>query len=242
MRVRPFLPRLLLLSLLAGAPLGLRAQQGPGIRQEPPGITLQAQVDSPAAARPQEAVSLNVLGEPFRGSVAARVAILEYSDFDCSFCAKYAVEIYPLLDQAYIQTGKVKYFFRDLPDPGHPDALFKARVARCAGEQEKFWQAHDLLFKDQRPFDGPALIAFGEALGLLREPFNTCITSDRYLDAILQSSQSASRMRIYGTPAFLIGTLNEDGSLLRASKIFLGAESFLAFRNVLEELLMPAKK
>jgi len=201
-----------------------------------------ARAETPAAPMPPPSVSLNVHGEPFRGSAAARVAILEYSDFDCTYCAKYAAEIYPLLDHAYIQAGKVKYFFRDLPGPEHPNALFKARVARCAGDQGKFWEAHDRLFKDQRPFDGPGLVSFGEALGLERGPFNDCVTSDKYLEAIRRSSESAARIQIKGTPAFLIGTLSEDGSVLRATKVFLGAESFQAFRAVLDDLLNPAKK
>jgi protein-disulfide isomerase len=200
-----------------------------------------ARVDAPLAARPPEALTLNVFGEPFRGFASARVAILEFSDFDCSYCATYAREIYPLLDHAYIQAGKVKYFFRDLPGPEHPDALFKARVARCAGEQERFWEAHDQLFKDRHPFDGPGLTAFSSALGLDQASFNICIRSDRYLEAIRRSAEGASRMRINGTPAFLIGTLSEDGSVLKAAKVFMGAESYQAFRTVLDELLQPAK-
>jgi protein-disulfide isomerase len=204
--------------------------------KEPP-----ARVDAPTAARPPEPLTLNVFGEPFRGFASARVAILEFSDFDCSYCATYTRDIYPLLDHAYIQAGKVKYFFRDLPGPEHPNALFKARVARCAGEQEKFWEAHDQLFKDQRPFDGPGLTAFSNALGLDQASFNTCIRSDRYLEAIRRSAGGASRMRINGTPAFLIGTLSEDGSVLKATKIFLGTESFQTFRTVLDELLQQGK-
>ncbi len=95
------------------------------------------------------------------------MAILEYSDFDCSFCAKYATEIFPLIDQAYLQSGQVNYYFRDLPGPAHLNALSKARVARCAGEQDQFWGgAHDRLFRDQSPFDGPGMTAFAKALGL----------------------------------------------------------------------------
>ncbi|GLH74773.1 thioredoxin [Geothrix limicola] len=194
-------------------------------------------VESPATAKPQEILTLNVHGEPFKGSPLARVAILEYSDFDCSFCAKYASEIYPLIDHAYVQGGKVKYFFRDMPSPEHPNALFKARVARCAGEQDKFWEAHDQLFKDQRPFDGEGLARFRQSLGLEEAPFTACINSNRYLDAIQRSAMGASRMQIRGTPAFLIGTLSEDGNILTAKKVFLGAESYEAFRAALEELL-----
>jgi protein-disulfide isomerase len=256
--------------LLAFAPSGLGAQPHSDPQKKRAETSLQAQIDSlregqeklqreleglrallqeragrmdaPVAARTQEPITLNVFGEPFKGSAAARVAILEFSDFDCSFCAQYATEIFPLIDHAYIQAGQVKYFFRDLPGPEHLNALFKARVARCAGEQDQFWAAHDRLFRDQRPFDGPGLTAFSEALGLDRERFNACITSDRYLEAIQRSAMGASRMRINGTPAFLIGTLSEDGTVLKTVKVFLGAESFQAFRTVLDDLLKPQKQ
>ena len=204
-----------------------------------------ARVESPTAPKPQEMITVNVHGEPFKGSPFARVAILEYSDFDCSFCAKYATEIYPLLDQAYIKADKVKYFFRDLPGPEHLNAMFKARIARCAGDQDKFWEAHDQLFKDQSPFDTPRMTRFTQELGLDRTQFNACIASDRYLDAIQRSAAGASRMGINGTPAFIIGILSEDGSVLKAAKVFLGAESFNAFRTTLDDLLKsvepPAK-
>ena len=270
MHPRRLVPWIAIGCLLAFASLGLGAQPQPELQKKRPGTSLQAQIDSlregqeklqkeleglkalleeraarvdaPVAARPQEAMTLNVFGEPFKGSAGARVAILEYSDFDCSFCAKYATEIFPLIDHAYIQPGQVKYFFRDLPGPEHLNALFKARVARCAGEQNQFWGAHDRLFRDQRPFDGPGLIAFGKALGLDWERFNTCITSDQYLEAIQRSAMGASRMRIHGTPAFLIGTLSEDGTVLRAAKVFLGAESYQAFQSVLDDLLKPQKQ
>src|SRR5260221_459521 len=87
--------------------------------------------------------SAPVHGEPFRSDAHARVAIIEYSDFECPLCRQFARDVYPLIDAAYIHSGKVKYFFRDLPLPMHPHALPAARAARCAGEQGKFWEMHD---------------------------------------------------------------------------------------------------
>lgn len=85
--------------------------------------------------------------------------------------------------------------------------------------------------------DGPAMAAFIGAVGLEDAPFRACIASDRYTEAIQRSAGLAAGQRINGTPAFLLGVLSEDGSVIRASKIFLGAESFEAFRKVLDELL-----
>lgn len=191
-------------------------------------------------ARPPAAgvIRLNVLGEPFRGDARARVAIVEYSDFDCSHCAKYAAEVYPLLDRDYLQTQRIKYFFRDLPAPGVPVSLLKARVARCAGEQGKFWEMHDRLFRklsaapaDQEPG------ALAKSLSLDLEKFNVCLNSDRYHDAIQRNTVGARRMGITGTPAFLIGTVSEDGNFFQAAKQQLGGEKLEDFTVVLDELL-----
>lgn len=202
-------------------------------------VERSARMESPAIPKPLDLITVNVTGEPFKGSPLAGVAILEYSDFDCSYCATFATQIFPLLDHAYIKAGKVKYFFRDMPGPDHLNAMFKARVARCAGDQEHFWEAHDLLFKDQRPFDAPGLAQFAKTLGLDETQFNACISSDKYLDEIQRSAMSAKRMRITGTPAFVIGTLSEDGTVMSATKVVMGGESYEVFRKILDDLIKP---
>lgn len=206
----------------------------------------------PPAAGPTPAAlqSINVHGEPFRGAAGARVAILEYSDFDCSFCARYATQIYPKLDADYVQTGKVKYFFRDLPLPVHPDAPFKARIARCAAEQGKFWEVHDRLFADQRGLDAAGMAQLSHDLDLNAGALQACVASGRYADGIRLSARSAERLGIMGTPAFVVGTLSPDGQVLTAAKVLVGAPTYEGFRELLDGLLgaspaqakaMPAK-
>jgi protein-disulfide isomerase len=187
-------------------------------------------------------VSLNVHGEPFRGSDRARVAILEYSDFDCSFCARYAREVYPQIERHYVQSGRIKYFFRDLPAPGETNALHKARAARCAGEQGKFWELHDRLFATQSEPSGQDMTLLAKAVGLNTEKFNACLASGRYSENIRMSIAAAKRMGIYGTPAFLIGTVSEDGNFMRVMKILVGGESFDPIKASLDELLAEPRK
>jgi protein-disulfide isomerase len=194
----------------------------------------------PIAGKPPSDLTVNVYGEPFKGQSKARVAIMEYSDFDCSFCAKYATEIYPKIEAAYVKSGQVKYFFRDLPMQEHPTAFLKANIARCAGEQDRFWEAHDLLFKEQKTLSGNELSRLIQTLGLEGSSFTNCVGSEKYGAIIRRSAQSAERMKIRGTPAFLVGKLNEDGSMLQVTKVFFGAESFEAFKKVLDEVLAPA--
>lgn len=194
-----------------------------------------------AASPPQEAV-LPVGGEPFKGSPAARVAIIEYSDFECPFCGQYAREIFPRLDADYVKSGKVRYYFRDLPLPSHPRALAAALAARCAGEQGKFWEMHDSLFANQAALTPADLSRRAQALGLDEAKLNACITSGKYRENIRRSVAGAERMGINGTPAFFLGVVDPSGNTVRSSKLILGAEGYEAFKAALEQMLAAPQK
>ncbi len=182
-------------------------------------------------------ISVDIEGEPFRGSPGARVAIMEYSDFDCSHCARFVREIYPLIDQDYIRPGKMKYFFRDLPGPGDANALLKAKAARCAGEQGRFWEMHDRLFATQTENPAPDPMSHALALGLDVDKFNACLVSDRHLENVRLSIAGAKKVGIYGTPAFLVGTVGDDGKLLTVTKVLVGGESLAPLKAALDELI-----
>ena len=182
--------------------------------------------------------SVNVRGEPFRGTNTARVAIMEYSDFDCSFCGRYARNVFPQVDQDYIKSGKVRYYFRDLPEPNETNAWFKARVARCAGDEGKFWEMHDLLFITQSA-KGEEVTALAQTLGLNSEKLNECLSTEKYLVNIQRSVAGAKQMGLFGTPAFLIGKISEDGDFVWVKKVLVGAETYESLKSVLDELLAP---
>lgn len=196
-------------------------------------------VRSDALVRPDltKLVSLNVHGEPFRGDAKARIAMVEYSDFDCSYCAKYMKEVFRQVERDYIRPGKIRYFFRDLPAPGDTNALLKARIARCAGEQDKFWEVHDLLFAEPSMPIEQKLTMQGHGLGLDLDKLNQCVASGRYTENIERSAAGATRLGIRGTPAFVIGALSEDGDFLRSTNVLVGGENYDSIKSVLDILL-----
>jgi protein-disulfide isomerase len=201
-----------------------------------------ARTNSAAGSTPvPEVKSVNVRGEPFRGSNTAHVAIVEYSDFGCSYCGRYAREIFPHLDEDYIRPGKVRYYFRDLPEPKETNSWFKARAARCAGDQGKFWELHDLLFNAQSASD-KEVISFAQTLGLNAQEFNGCLSSEKYLVNIQRSVAGAKRMGLYGTPAFLIGTISEDGDFVWVKKVQVGAQTYQILKGILDQLLAATPK
>jgi protein-disulfide isomerase len=182
--------------------------------------------------------SVDVYGEPFDGTNVARIAIIEYSDFDCSFCAKYARTVFPRINQEYVKTGKIRYFFRDLPERDETNSWLKARAARCAGDQGKFWEMHDLLFAQQEnPIQDPTPLA--QTIGLDVEQFGKCFSTWKYVENIQRSAEGAKRMGIFGTPAFLIGPVTKDGDFVWVKKVLVGAQTYDTFKAVLDELLAP---
>ncbi len=102
-----------------------------------------------------------------KGNDRAHVAIIEFSDFQCSYCLGFVTQTLPQLDKDYIRSGKVKYFFRNLPlTPGHPNAFRAAEAGHCAAEQGKFWPAHDRFFANQETLNPNDWLPHARALGL----------------------------------------------------------------------------
>jgi len=184
---------------------------------------------------PQPPTTLNIQGENFRGDIAARIAIIEYADFECPYCREYERTAFPQLLSDYIQTGKVKYFYRDLPLPMHPYAMSAARAARCAGEQGKYWEMHDSLFAKQNALSAPALLDRAKTLDLDNGKFAECLSSDKFTEDIRKSVSYAQTLGIEGTPTFFIGTI--DGDTVNIKKAIQGGPPFEVFKTSLDALL-----
>jgi protein-disulfide isomerase len=186
--------------------------------------------------------TMSVNGELFRGEASAPVAIIEYGDIECPYCRRFKRDIYPQILDAYIKTGKVRFYYRDMPLPFHEHAMPAARAAHCAGEQGKFWEMHDSLFADKTAALATSDINDrAEKLGLDTAKLDACIASDRFAEVIQHSSEEAAKMNIEGTPTFLIGTMNASGDVVSVKKPIIGALPFDAFRSAIEPLLTPAK-
>lgn len=166
-----------------------------------------------------------------KGNPMAKVTILEFSDFQCPYCALYATQIYPQLDEKYIKTGKVKYLFRPLVLPQHPQAQKATEAAECAGDQGKYWEMHDLLFAQQSLWAGKAAAVntfkgFAQKLGLEASPFQQCLDSGKYAGIPTENAADARRFGVTGTPTFIIG-----------NRMLPGAYPLEAFIQVIEEEL-----
>lgn len=145
-----------------------------------------------------------------RGKAGAPVTIVEFSDYQCPYCKSVQPTLTAVLKK---YDGKVKLAFRDLPlRTNHPNAQTAAEAARCAGEQDKFWEYHDLLFANQSRLDASGLLERARALQLDEKEFESCVSSGKYKAEIEQDLQDALRAGVQGTPGFFINGIYLNGA------------------------------
>ncbi len=145
-----------------------------------------------------------------KGSAKAPVTVYEMADFQCPACREFALTTLPVLDKAYVQSGKVRWVFVNLPLTNlHKNAVAGAQVAMCAARQNKFWPVHDALYLHQPEWAPladpmPALLALADSAGVRRDSLTACVTSHATVAAIQQDAQGSVRAGASATPSFYI--------------------------------------
>jgi len=194
------------------------------------------------AAAADQAVNavLSVDGEPFKGEKNAKLTLVEFSEFQCPFCGRHVRDTYPQLEKEYIQTGKVKYVFRDLPlESIHKNAFKASEAAHCAGEQGKFWEMHDRLFANQNSLEPAMLTAHAQAIGVDSKKFQACLDAGKYAADIRKDIADANRLGITGTPTTVIGMTQPNDPKIKVLRVIRGAQGYNAFKAAFDELLTP---
>jgi protein-disulfide isomerase len=168
----------------------------------------------------------------FRGSADAPVTLIEFSDFQCPYCGRFAVETFPAIDDAYIASGQVRVGYQHFAFLGD-ESRWAAEAAECAGEQQAFWEYHDLLFtsqsgENQGAFSKDNLKTFAQSLGLDAQVFNGCLESGRYAGLVAGETQAAQQLGVRSTPTFLVN-----------GRPVLGAQPFDVFAEYIDAALAP---
>lgn len=199
---------------------------GFGINQDTNNMEDTQKQDQPTrqAGEPQPSrLQVSADDDPVKGAENAPVTIIEFSDFQCSFCGRFFTQTLPSLEKEYIETGKVKLVYRDFPLSMHENAQKAAEAAECADEQGKFWEYHDKIFKNQNALDTASLKQYAEDLGLDTTKFNDCLDSNKMASEVQNDFSDGQSYGGSGTPTFFI-----NGQKL------VGAQPFSAFKQIID--------
>ena len=170
---------------------------------------------------------------PSLGRSDAKAVMVVFSDFECPYCKRFALETFPMIRSEYVESGKLRVVFRHLPiEQIHKHARTAAVGSLCAHEQGRFWEFHDLLFDRERLTDS-AVLESAAKLKLDGGVFRRClggVNAGKAVDADLALSRA---LEISSTPAFLFGVIGADGRAI-IKKRLTGAQRLGEFRGVIE--------
>ena len=172
-------------------------------------------------------------GSPIFGNQNAEISIVEFGDYQCTFCYKFHQNTLNTIQSDYIDSGKINYVYRDFPLNGS-DSILAAEATYCANDQENYWQYHNLLFENWAGENTGwitmnSLTQFAIDLKLDTNEFKNCLTSHKYYQKVIDNENYAKKININATPSFLIFN-NEE--VIR----IIGAQQLDKFQTAIEQL------
>jgi len=186
-----------------------------------------------ATPNPNAAVVDTILARArhFKGDPNAPITIIEFGDFQCPFCGRFATLTEPQINEQYINPGTVRFTYLHFAFLGD-ESFWATEASECAAEQDAFWPYHDKVFanqsgENQGAFSKDNLKRFAVELGLDSDAFNTCLDSGMYTDLVREDSAFAQSLGVRSTPSFLI-----NGEPL------IGAQPIEAFQEVIQRVLI----
>ena len=191
---------------------------------------------------PEAALTTELLleGEPALGSGKAPLTIVEFSDFECPYCRQFHEEVLPSLKRDYIDTGLVRFIHKDLPLPFHKQARPAAAAARCAGEQNRYWDLYDALFDQQTCLECRGVVGIAEAINLDSSALRACMQRETTETLITTNLSEADLHNIRATPTFVIGPSRTDEK--HHGDVVEGAMPWPEFKAVIDQHLREKKR
>ncbi|HKT34099.1 MAG TPA: DsbA family protein [Nitrospira sp.] len=172
-----------------------------------------------------------------QGKADAPLTLIEYSDYTCGYCLKFFKETLPKLQATYIDTGKIKFVYRDYPRADRGVGVDAAVAARCAGAQGRYWAMHDRLFVEGSRLDSGSFKTAAKSLGLDQTEFGRCFDERRHLESIFQDRREANRWGFHGTPGFILMQTVAGPTEKVPAVAIPGAFPFEAFAEEIDRML-----
>jgi len=164
--------------------------------------------------------------DPVFGPETAPITIIEFSDFECPYCRKWHVEVWPRLLEAY--PDQIRLVYRDFPLTNiHSNATPAASAANCAGDQDFYWEFNELLFSGRFSLNKTAYQAYAEELELDMDAFTDCLESGRYNSEVIADFEFAANLGVSSTPTFFVNGIP-----------VVGAQPFEVFSQLIDQELV----
>lgn len=174
------------------------------------------------------------------GDPNAPVTIAEFADYQCPGCGGFALSVKPQLVANYVETGKAKFVFYDYPLTSiHPHAFLAARAGRCANDQGRFWEFHEIIFRNQSRWSSKQQVTgdfadYAVEAGADKGTFEACLKSDAHADVVSANMRLAYELGIEGTPTVMV-------SMGRGMARRLMSFDYQAIRTMVDNLLAEAE-
>lgn len=194
-------------------------------------VTQKPPQTRPQVQQPKQKVSVDVGHLPIKGSQDAKITIVAFEDFRCPFCDKFFSETMPALQKEYIDTGKVKFYYRHFQFLG-PASVIAGNASECANEQSKFWGFHDYLYQNQPSesdtsmYTTDNMTSIASQLGLDSDQFRNCLEAKKFDQNVQDDLTAGRKAGVTGTPGFFI-----DGILVD------GAQPYTIFKTIIDQEL-----
>ena len=186
-------------------------------------------------------MEIDLRGKPLIGRSKTNLLMIEISDYQCSYCGRYARETYPEIKKLYVDGNNMDYAVFDLPLPSHNQALKAAQASHCAEDQGKFWEMHTQLMAKQDMLDN--LSSYAVSLNLDLPKFQECLSSNKHSNEIAMDVATASRLGITGVPGFVLAARDpQNPSKVKGIRAIRGAVPLSTFRMEIDQALKNLPK
>lgn len=227
---------LALIGVIVGYGISMGANGNTQAENNKPPQAAQRPQDQPTPSQPPPAPAakdvppIDPKKDHIRGDSDAVLAVIEYSDFECPFCARHHPTMEKIIDE---YDGKVSWVYRHYPLSFHPSAQIAAEASECANDQggnDAFWEYTDLIF--EKGADKNSLVAYAEEINLDTKKFQSCLDSGKFTQHVNDDMTGGSKAGVNGTPGNIVYNLKT-----KEARIVSGAQPFANFKSIIDEML-----
>lgn len=163
----------------------------------------------PVSTQEMPRFDIPIEGDPYLGPEDAPIVIVEFSDFNCTYCRRFHSETFQVLLETY--PDQIRFVYRDYPILSN-ESYYAAQAAQCAFEQGEFWEFHDLLFSGELSLGREAYKTYADVVGLDSEELLDCLDDERFAEEVSRDASFASNLGVTGTPTFFINGIPMVGA------------------------------